>query len=161
MVHEFVALNLFFTAKQTVSFVSLGPNAVSITGMIERAIAQEEDEAAQLSNDFISSRLGFGGELSPEQEAMAMMMFGGGEEEEEEDVYNEELLEEALEFDDVGEEQPAGEETKKKKKKKKKKTKKQKTEDDNDEDGPSLVRTNARQIERDPMLCVAESIRRK
>jgi hypothetical protein len=44
VVHEFVTLNLFFTARQTVSFIAFGKNALSISGMIERAVAQEEDE---------------------------------------------------------------------------------------------------------------------
>jgi hypothetical protein len=160
VVHEFVSLNLFFTAKQTVSFVLLGPNAVSISGMIERAVAQEEDEVAQLSNDFISSRLGFGSELSPEQEALAMELFGGGGPGNEQVEAEEELLEEALVFDGEGleEQQIAEEKTKKKKKNKKKKNKAEKT----DENGEALEpERKSRKIDRDTAMCVSESARRK
>ncbi len=54
-------LDLFFTARQTVAFAAVGPNAVSVSGLLERAVAQEEDLFSQISNDMISARLGFGG----------------------------------------------------------------------------------------------------
>lgn len=179
VIHEFVCLNLFFTAKQTVSFVSLGPNAITISGMLERAVAQEEGEVEQISNDFVSSQLGFGQKLSPEQEAMARMMFGGGDggdgdgdEEDEEEMadlleLDEVLLEEALEFDENGREglnDEAAEDSKpepeKKTKKKKKKNKKAKK-SDNDEEDEKERPSKSRRVERDPLQCVSESARRK
>jgi hypothetical protein len=117
--HEFVRLNLFFTARQTVAFATTGPNAVSICGILELAEAQEEDLMSQMSNDFISAQLGFGGQreeeeieeaMSPEQVFMLERLLGGIAQEQEKEAQVQ-----------VEEEAPA------KNKKKKKQKKKQKT----------------------------------
>jgi hypothetical protein len=93
--HEFVRLNLFFTARQTVAFATTGPNAVSICGILELAEAQEEDLMSQMSNDFISAQLGFGGRrdeeeieepMSPEQVFMLQRLLGGVAQEQEKEA---------------------------------------------------------------------------
>jgi hypothetical protein len=92
--------------------------------------------------------LGFGGDFSPEQQEKMMELFGEEMDEQDDALATEYTLGDE---DDVRADEPEKKKTKKKKKKKKQKT---------GEDGDA-VEQKTNKVERDPLACVAESVRRK
>lgn len=58
---EHTKVRLHFIQRQTVCFVATGPNSVSLSGMIESAVAHEEDPVEKMEMDMMATALGFGG----------------------------------------------------------------------------------------------------
>ena len=189
VIHESVRLDLFFVAHQTVAFRVEGPNSLGVAGILERAIAQEEDPLDMMSNDMISARLGFGAGVEDletgegiraeatellrhnhgdadhsdiVERIRAIMAEGGGEDGfggDDEDDWLDGDAETGFGSPDQVSYNEEGEKDKKTKKKKKKKRKTQQEEDG--EGGGNGDASSSASISNDPMLRMAESVRRK